>query len=347
MHPELDKLIEMALADGQVTDKEREIILRKAEKLGLDMDEVEMYLEGRNTTKKYSISNQLILEKTELSESKTLISDAPYQTKFNHKKVISIAPALLNKDAELKLKILEINKLNTEFITEFENLNNELNELENELNEHKKYLDHEIHDLLKEKKIKSYFINDYINEIEKLMIEKFQINSLKFNNPEKLLEIGNKSDVIDREGVWDLSKTKKKSKYKVNLNFFILAIGYLVIVEILMYYITGFKNSTNLITTIFIVVFGIGVLRAGATVQLAKINNSKNFSPIDLQDVISIVDLKFTNEFHHFNQLNNSIINLIQKENKIQSIDFTNKLSYVNKLKANQIGKIINSLKNK
>lgn len=47
MNPEIEKLINMALADGQVTDKEREIILRKAEKLGIDVDEMEMYLEGR------------------------------------------------------------------------------------------------------------------------------------------------------------------------------------------------------------------------------------------------------------------------------------------------------------
>ena len=47
MHPEIEKLIEMALADGQVTEKEREIILRKAEKIGLDVDVVEMYLEGK------------------------------------------------------------------------------------------------------------------------------------------------------------------------------------------------------------------------------------------------------------------------------------------------------------
>jgi uncharacterized membrane protein YebE (DUF533 family) len=46
MNPEIDKLINIALTDGQVTDKEREIILRKAEKLGLDVDEVEMYLES-------------------------------------------------------------------------------------------------------------------------------------------------------------------------------------------------------------------------------------------------------------------------------------------------------------
>lgn len=46
MHPEIDNLIKMALADGEVTEKERGIILRKAESLGLDKDEVEMILDG-------------------------------------------------------------------------------------------------------------------------------------------------------------------------------------------------------------------------------------------------------------------------------------------------------------
>ena len=47
MHPEIENLIEMALADGQVTNKEREIILRKATTLGLNLDEVEMILDGK------------------------------------------------------------------------------------------------------------------------------------------------------------------------------------------------------------------------------------------------------------------------------------------------------------
>jgi uncharacterized protein (TIGR02145 family) len=66
MHPELEKLVQMALVDGQVTDKEREIILRKAEKLGLDVDEVEMYLEGKIG---FSIDQQ------NLSKDIILISD--------------------------------------------------------------------------------------------------------------------------------------------------------------------------------------------------------------------------------------------------------------------------------
>ena len=47
MHSEIENLINMALADGEVTEKERGIILRKAETLGLDKDEVEMILDGK------------------------------------------------------------------------------------------------------------------------------------------------------------------------------------------------------------------------------------------------------------------------------------------------------------
>ena len=47
MHLEIENLINMALADGEVTEKERAIILRKAETLGLDPDEVEMVLDGK------------------------------------------------------------------------------------------------------------------------------------------------------------------------------------------------------------------------------------------------------------------------------------------------------------
>lgn len=47
MHPEIEKLIDLAIDDGQITEKERGIILRKAEALGEDKDEVEMILEGK------------------------------------------------------------------------------------------------------------------------------------------------------------------------------------------------------------------------------------------------------------------------------------------------------------
>jgi hypothetical protein len=47
MHPEIENLINMALADDEVTEKERNIILKKAVALGLDQDEVGMILDGK------------------------------------------------------------------------------------------------------------------------------------------------------------------------------------------------------------------------------------------------------------------------------------------------------------
>lgn len=44
---EIQNLIDYALADGQVTDKERSIILKKALSLGEDIDEVEMILDAQ------------------------------------------------------------------------------------------------------------------------------------------------------------------------------------------------------------------------------------------------------------------------------------------------------------
>lgn len=47
MNPELEKLIDLALADGVLTDKEKQILFKKAEVAGIDLDEFEMVLEGR------------------------------------------------------------------------------------------------------------------------------------------------------------------------------------------------------------------------------------------------------------------------------------------------------------
>jgi hypothetical protein len=47
MHPEIEKLIDLALADGQITEKERNVILKKAIDLGVDADEVEMILDAK------------------------------------------------------------------------------------------------------------------------------------------------------------------------------------------------------------------------------------------------------------------------------------------------------------
>tara|TARA_B100002052_G_C15497096_1_gene425466 strand:+ start:35 stop:559 length:525 start_codon:yes stop_codon:yes gene_type:complete len=46
MNKELIKFIELCLADGEISDKEREVIYRKAEEFGIPIDECEIILEG-------------------------------------------------------------------------------------------------------------------------------------------------------------------------------------------------------------------------------------------------------------------------------------------------------------
>lgn len=47
MDPEIEKLMDFAIVDGEIKDKERAVILRKAESLGIDKDEVEMILDAK------------------------------------------------------------------------------------------------------------------------------------------------------------------------------------------------------------------------------------------------------------------------------------------------------------
>jgi len=47
MNAELEKLIDLTLADGQLTDKERTVLFRKAKELGVDEDELEVVLDGK------------------------------------------------------------------------------------------------------------------------------------------------------------------------------------------------------------------------------------------------------------------------------------------------------------
>lgn len=44
---QIDNLIEFALADGELTEKERQVLLRKAEAMGIDLDEFEMVLDAK------------------------------------------------------------------------------------------------------------------------------------------------------------------------------------------------------------------------------------------------------------------------------------------------------------
>ena len=51
----MDKLIDMALADGELTEKEKQVLFKKAESMGIDLDEFEMVLDARLYEKQKSM----------------------------------------------------------------------------------------------------------------------------------------------------------------------------------------------------------------------------------------------------------------------------------------------------
>ena len=55
---QLEKLIEMALMDGELTEKEKQILFKKAESFGVDLDEFEMVLEAKLFDKKQSMKKE-------------------------------------------------------------------------------------------------------------------------------------------------------------------------------------------------------------------------------------------------------------------------------------------------
>ena len=89
MNPEIEKLIDFAIVDGEITDKERGVILRKAESLGIDKDEVEMILDAKLylAQKSAAISPSTTQEKREESKS---------QKEVGHKKCPSCGAPVLS-----------------------------------------------------------------------------------------------------------------------------------------------------------------------------------------------------------------------------------------------------------
>jgi DnaJ-domain-containing protein 1 len=53
----LEKLIELALADGVLTEKEKQVLFKNAEAEGIDLDEFEMVLDAKLFEKQQTVKN--------------------------------------------------------------------------------------------------------------------------------------------------------------------------------------------------------------------------------------------------------------------------------------------------
>lgn len=67
MNPELERLIDFALADGILTDKEKEILYKKAKELNVDIDEFEMILDGKLHVKQKELKQESDIKATPIN----------------------------------------------------------------------------------------------------------------------------------------------------------------------------------------------------------------------------------------------------------------------------------------
>ncbi len=77
----IEKLIDMALADGELTEKEKQILFKKAEAEGIDLDEFEMVLDARLFEKNKQTA--LLKEQREMELAKAQAAAAPAAPKSN------------------------------------------------------------------------------------------------------------------------------------------------------------------------------------------------------------------------------------------------------------------------
>ena len=111
MNSELIKFIEICLIDGVISDKEKEVIFRKSEELGVPKDECEIILEGMMIKNNDKVEPKLVSNGNQKEESKSVSKDNGKPPLLDDKQIGEI----LNLDYEILSDFTEyINKLEVE-----------------------------------------------------------------------------------------------------------------------------------------------------------------------------------------------------------------------------------------
>ena len=92
MNEQLIKFIELCLMDGVLTDKEREVIFRKSNELGVPEDECEIILDGMIQQKGREVQSKEV----------PIMNNISVSNSFEEKKLKLIKRKILNKQIELE-----------------------------------------------------------------------------------------------------------------------------------------------------------------------------------------------------------------------------------------------------
>ena len=79
---QIEALISAALADGVLTEKEKQILFKKAESMGIDLDEFEMILDARLVELKKKEAREEKQYELEMEKAKAAQKSAPQLRNF-------------------------------------------------------------------------------------------------------------------------------------------------------------------------------------------------------------------------------------------------------------------------
>ncbi len=79
---QIEALISAALADGVLTEKEKQVLFKKAESMGIDLDEFEMVLDARLVELKKKEANESKQYELEMEKARAAQKSAPKSNKF-------------------------------------------------------------------------------------------------------------------------------------------------------------------------------------------------------------------------------------------------------------------------
>jgi hypothetical protein len=184
MNPEIEKLIDLALADGQITIKERNVILKKATELGVDADEVEMVLDG----KLHQLEANKPKQKEKVGNIKTCPACGGSINSFEFK-CVSCGHELSNVKISGILEKFELR------LNEIQNLNIKRINLENDIL-------YEQRKVREKAKLKAEFITNFKVPIDKESVVSFLFHTIpNFSSvsQESILAMGEDSESILRQ----------------------------------------------------------------------------------------------------------------------------------------------------
>lgn len=298
MNEQLAKFIELCLADGVISDKEREVIFRKAESLGVDEDECEILIDS------YTQQVNKIPDKNKSVTSKP-------KRNFTPKTVEKIKPADLNKEKKLLEEVTKLKDEEEKISANYDLVLDDLKVKTKKVNKTKKETE------VAFKKYKASYnkyrkknITEYFNHVDKLISEKYgktaiicsakKKEELSYSNLKKI------NVFILKDAKWSKERYEKKAT-KLTVAFFLL-----LIISIIFFFVLVYDDSKTPATVItFFVLISLSTI-AYNSAKYFNNKNTMNFTEDNVKEVLKLVNKKFDKSFKTLTE-QKEIINTYEK----------------------------------